>query len=69
MLGRVELPQIEVLSLTREDPAEEHDLDHVDKLDLLGHQVSDVGLESGHLFRIAPRQARLFPRGEPGGDE
>ena len=68
MLGRVELPQIEVPSLTREDPAEEHDLDHIDKLDLLGHQVSDAGLESGHLFRIAPRQARLFPRCESGGD-
>ena len=54
MLGRVEFPQIEVPSLTQEDPAEEHDLDHVDKFDLLGHQVSDTGLESGHLFRITP---------------
>ena len=52
VFGRVELPQIECPSLTREDPAEEHDLDHVDKLDLLGHQVSDAGLESGHLFWI-----------------
>ena len=33
VLGRVELPHIECPSLTRKDPAEEHDLDHVDKLD------------------------------------
>ena len=50
VLRRVELPQIEGPLLTRDDPAEEHDLDHVDKVDLLGHQV----LESGHLFWIAP---------------
>ena len=50
VLGRVELPQIESLSLTREDPAEEHDLDYVDKFNLLVHQVLDAGLESGHLF-------------------
>ena len=68
VLVQIEFPQIKIPSLTREDPAEDHDLDHVDKLDLLGHQVSDAGLESGHLFRIAPRQARLFPRCEPGGD-
>ena len=52
VLGRVEVPQIEVPSLTREDPAEEHDLDHVDKLDLLGHQVSDAGSESVTSFRL-----------------
>ena len=51
VLGRVELPQIECPSLTREDPAEEHDLDHVDKLDFLAHHVSDAFLESGQLHR------------------
>ena len=50
VLGRVELPQIECPSLTRENPAEEHDLDHVDKLDFLTHHVPDVGLESGQLY-------------------
>ena len=55
VLGRVELPQVEGPSLTREDPAEEHDLDYVDKLNLLVHQVSDAGLESGHLFRTTPQ--------------
>ena len=34
VLSRFEFPQIEGPSLTWEDPAEEHDLDHVDKLDL-----------------------------------
>ena len=51
VLGRVELPQIEYSSLTWEDPAEEHDLYHVDKLDFLAHHVSDAFLESGQLHR------------------
>ena len=68
VLGWVELPQVESPSLTREDPAEEHDLDYVDKFNLLVHQVLDAGLESGHLFRITPQQARLFPGCEPCGD-
>ena len=45
----VELPHIKSPSLTREDLAEEHDLDHIDKLDFLAHHVSDTGLESGQL--------------------
>ena len=59
MLSRVELPQIECPSLTREDPAEEHDLDHVDKLDFLAYHVPDAGLESGQLYRRTPGQALL----------
>ena len=67
VLGRVELPQIECPSLTREDPAEEHDLDHVDELDFLAHHVLDAGLESGQLYRGILGQALLFPGGEPCG--
>ena len=59
MLGRIELPQVESPSLTREDPAEEHGLDYVYKFNLLVHQVLDAGLESGHLFRITPQQDRV----------
>ena len=65
VLRWVELPQTEGLLLTWEDPADEHDLDYVDKLELLVHQGLETGLESGQLFRITPCQARLFPRGEP----
>ena len=68
VLGRVELPQIECPSLTREDPAEEHDLDHIDKLDFLVRHVPDAGLESGQLYRRTPGQALLFPRSELRGD-
>ena len=68
VLHRVELPQVESPLLAREDPADEHDLDYVHKLELLVHQVLDAGLKSGQLFRITPRQARLFPGGEPCGD-
>ena len=35
VLGRVEFPQIKSPSLTREDPAEEHDLDYVTSLTFL----------------------------------
>ena len=54
VLGRVELPHIEAPSLARENPADEHDLDYVDKLELLVHQLLDAGLESGQLSRITP---------------
>ena len=37
MLHRIELPHIEVPLLARENPADEHDLDYVDKLELLVH--------------------------------
>ena len=68
MLGRVELPQIECPSLTREDPAEEHDLDHVDELDLLAYHILDTVHESGQLRRGTPGQAFLFLGGKPHGD-
>ena len=54
VLCRMKLPQVKGPLLAREDPADEHDLDYVDKLELLVHQVLDVGLESGQLFRITP---------------
>ena len=68
VLSRVELLHIECPSLTREDPAKEHDLDHVDKLDFLVYHVLDAFLESGQLHRSAPGQALLFPGSEPRGD-
>ena len=54
VLSRVEFPQIKSPSLTREDPAEEHDLDYGDEFNLPVHQVFDAGLKSGHLCRITP---------------
>ena len=65
VLRRVELPQVEGPLLRREDPADEHNLDYVDEFKLLVHQGLDACLESGQLFFFTPRQARLFPRGEP----
>ena len=38
VLRRIELPQVEGPLLARENPAHEHDLDYVDKLELLVHQ-------------------------------
>ena len=41
-------------ALTRENLAKEHDLDHVDKLDLLACHIFDIVLESGQLRRCTP---------------
>ena len=51
VLHRVELPQVELLLLAREDPAVEHDLDHVDNFELLVHHILNTYLESGQLSR------------------
>ena len=55
VLCRIKLPQFEGPLLAWEDPADEHDLDYVDKLEILVHQLLDAGLKSGQLFRISPR--------------
>ena len=68
MLGRVELPQAEIPLLAREDPADEHDLDYINKFELLAHQVLEACLESGQLSFFTLRQALLFPGGEPRRD-
>ena len=47
VLHQIELPHVETPSLARENPANEHDLDYVDKLELLVHQLLDTGLEFG----------------------
>ena len=54
VLCRIKLPQIEGPLLAGENPADEHDLDHVNKLKLLVHQGLETGLESGQLFRTTP---------------
>ena len=50
VLRRIELPHVEAPSLARENLADEHDLDYVDELELLVHQLLDAGLESGQLL-------------------
>ena len=54
VLRRVELSQIEGPLLTREDPVDEHNLDYVDKLELLVHQGLDAYLESCQLSFFTP---------------
>ena len=67
VFGRNELPQIKCPSLARQNPANEHDLDHVDRFDVLVFHALDVVLEPGQLCRFALGQALLFPGGEPHG--
>ena len=55
VLRQVKLPQVESPLLTREDPADEHNLDYVDKFELLVHQGLDACLESGQLSFFTPR--------------
>ena len=54
VFGRDELPHIKHPPLARKNPANEHDLDHVDKLDVLVLHALDAGLESGPLCRFVP---------------
>ena len=54
VFDRVELPYIVSPSLTRKDPTGEHDLDHVDKLDLFGYHVFKTILESGQFCQRTP---------------
>ena len=51
---RVELSQVESPLLTREDQADEHNLDYVDELELLVHQGLDACLQSNYLSFVAP---------------
>ena len=51
VLRRIELPHVEAPSLARENPADEHDLDYVDKLELLACHMPDTFLESVQLHR------------------
>ena len=37
VLRRIEIPHVEGPSLARENPVDEHDLDYIDKLELLVH--------------------------------
>ena len=50
VLCRIKLPQVEGPLLAWEDPADDHDLDYVDKLEILVHQLFDAGLKSGQLL-------------------
>ena len=54
VFGWDELPQIECPPLARKNPANEHDLDHVDKLDVLVLHALDAVLEPGQLYKFAP---------------
>ena len=54
VLSRIKLPQFEGPLLAWEDPADKHDLDYVNELEILAHQLFDAGLESGQLFRMSP---------------
>ena len=54
VFGRDELPQIKSPPLAWKNPANAHDLDHVDKLDVLVLHALDVVLEPGQLCRFAP---------------
>ncbi len=51
VLCRIKLPQVEGPLLAGENPADEHDLDHVDKLELLSCHTPDTFLESIQLHR------------------
>ena len=51
VLRWIELPQVELPLLAREYPVDEHNLDYVDKLELLARHTLDTFLESIQLHR------------------
>ena len=53
VFGRDKFPLIECLPLARQYQANEHDLDHVDELDVLVLHALDAVDESGQLCRFA----------------
>ena len=60
MLRRVELTQIKIPLLAREDPADEHNLDYINKPDWLVHQGLDASLQPGHLFFVTHERPVSF---------
>ena len=68
VFGRDELPQIKSTSLARKNSVDEHDLDYVDKLDVLVNHTFDTILKPGQLRRLPLGQALLLPGGEPHGN-
>ena len=54
VLRRIELPQVELPLFARKYPADEHNLDYVDKVELLVHHVLNTCLESGQLSQTTP---------------
>ena len=65
VLGRIELPQIAGPALAWKDPAKEHHLDHIDKLDVLVDHALDAHLQRRQLVRRSPVQALFLPGGKP----
>ena len=54
VFGRDELSQIECPPSARQNPVNKHELDHIDKLDVLVLHALDAVDESGQLCRFAP---------------
>ena len=55
----VELPQRMASALARKDLANQHYLDHINELDLLGGHALDAHLQRYHLIRGTPVRTLL----------
>ena len=65
VLLRIELPQSGSSALVREDLANQHNLDHIDELDVFVHHALDARLQRHQLIRRRPIWALLHPGGQP----
>ena len=51
VLRRIKLPHMDSPALADENPAKQHHLDYIDKLDILGHHALDTCLQRYQLIR------------------
>ena len=64
MLLRVEIPQRSSSTLARKNPANQHHLNYIDELDVLGYHALDARLQRYQLIGRTPVQTLLDPGGE-----
>src|SRR4051812_14999945 len=67
MLLRIEIPQRATSALAWENQANQHHLDHIDELDVLGYHALDARLQCYQLIGRTPVRTLLDPGGESHG--
>ena len=63
----IKLPQRAASALAREDPANQHHLNYIDKLDVLGYHALNARLQRYQLIGRTPVRTLLDPGGESHG--
>ena len=67
MLLWIKLPHRATSALAREDPVNQHHLNYIDKLDVLGYHTLNARLQRYQLIGRTPVQTLLDPGGQSHG--